>query len=488
MSIDQALEDRRHGAVRREVWRQGSRGLGWRRVFSRELCGGTHVRRTGDIGVCKVVYEGSISAGVRRIEALTGDAVVRRLEEDKTRHVRSRSSKLNVADARRSRNRSISSSRSWRMRRSRIWKRSARTLKGVKVLSARVDGLDRQQLRELADSLRNKWKTGIVVLATAADSNVAIISAVTKDLTAKVHAGKLAGAVAAAVGGKGGGRPDMAEAGGSKPDALAAALEDVYTAVEGNAVSQFDAVVIGAGPTGLACGIELKKRGVNAVLIEKGCIVNSIYHYPTNMVFFTTPELLEIGDIPMTSLNDKPNRTEALKYYRRVADHYKLDIHQYETVLSVTGEDGAFVVIDDATGCEVEQCYRAKKIVVATGYYDVPRTLGLSRRRPAEGHSLLQRAASVLRPRRRGHRREELGRDRGAGVVVDRRARDADPSRAGHSNNVKYWIKPNIENRIKNGEIPGYFQLRSDGDPAGFDHRSHAREGRHDLRMISFWR
>jgi thioredoxin reductase (NADPH) len=77
-------------------------------------------------------------------------------------------------------------------------------------------------------------------------------------------------------------------------------------------VNAFDTVVIGAGPTGLACGIELKRRGVNAVLIEKGCVVNSLYHYPTNMVFFTTPELLEIGDIPMTSLNDKPNRTEAL--------------------------------------------------------------------------------------------------------------------------------------------------------------------------------
>ena len=138
-------------------------------------------------------------------------------------------------------------------------------------------------------------------------------------------------------------------------------------------MTEFDAVVIGAGPTGLACGIELKKRGVNAVLIEKGCIVNSIYHYPTNMVFFTTPELLEIGDIPMTSLNDKPNRTEALKYYRRVADHYKLNVHQYETVLSVTGNDGAFVVTT-IDRLENGQCYRAKKIVVATGYYDVPRT------------------------------------------------------------------------------------------------------------------
>ena len=85
----------------------------------------------------------------------------------------------------------------------------------------------------------------------------------------------------------------------------------------------FDALVVGAGPTGLACGIELQQRGVKTVLIEKGCVVNSIYHYPTNMSFFTTPELLEIGNIPMTSLNEKPNRTEALKYYRQVADHYQ---------------------------------------------------------------------------------------------------------------------------------------------------------------------
>ena len=93
----------------------------------------------------------------------------------------------------------------------------------------------------------------------------------------------------------------------------------------------FDAVVIGAGPTGLACGIELKRRGVETLIVDKGCVVNSLYHYPTHMTFFTTPELLEIGDIPMTSLNEKPNRTEALKYYRRVADHYALDIRQYRS-------------------------------------------------------------------------------------------------------------------------------------------------------------
>jgi alanyl-tRNA synthetase len=199
--------------------------------FSRELCGGTHVRRTGDIGVCKVVYESSISAGVRRIEAVTGDAVVRRLEDDKVA-LAEQIDKLTAQT--RTLEKNIDQLKS-KLAHSQVagLEGETRTLKGVKVLSARVDGLDRQQLRELADSLRNKWKSGIVVLATAADSQVAIISAVTKDLTSKVHAGKLVGSVAAAVGGKGGGRPDMAEAGGSKPEALAAALEQVYTTVEG---------------------------------------------------------------------------------------------------------------------------------------------------------------------------------------------------------------------------------------------------------------
>jgi alanyl-tRNA synthetase len=212
--------------------------------FSRELCGGTHVRRTGDIGLCKIVYEGSISAGVRRIEAVTGggalerfqqiaatvnriagvvrgseDSVVEQVErliahqrtlEREMDHLKSKLAHAQVADL----------------------ESSARVLKGVKVLSAKVEGLDRQQLREMADSFRNKWKTGVVVLATAEDAKVAIISAVTKDLTGKVHAGKLVGSVAAAVGGKGGGRPDMAEAGGSDAGALPAALESVYTAVE----------------------------------------------------------------------------------------------------------------------------------------------------------------------------------------------------------------------------------------------------------------
>ena len=107
------------------------------------------------------------------------------------------------------------------------------------------------------------------------------------------------------------------------------------------AAEETDCIIVGAGPTGLACGIELKKLGIKAVLIDKGCVVNSLYNYPTNMVFFTTPELLEIGGIPMTSLNEKPGRTEALKYYRRVADHFHLDIRQYQTVKGISGDDGS---------------------------------------------------------------------------------------------------------------------------------------------------
>src|SRR5215467_10210229 len=102
--------------------------------------------------------------------------------------------------------------------------------------------------------------------------------------------------------------------------------------------------VIGAGPTGLACGIDAKRAGFTVTNIDKGCLVNSLYNYPSNMTFFTTPELLEIGDIPFASPNQKPTRSEALEYYRKVAEHYHLDVRQYEPVQAVEGSNGAFVV------------------------------------------------------------------------------------------------------------------------------------------------
>lgn len=213
----------------------------------------------------------------------------------------------------------------------------------------------------------------------------------------------------------------------------------------------YDVIVIGAGPTGLACGIELKKRGVSAVLIDKGCVVNSIYHYPTNMVFFTTPELLEIGGIPMTSLNEKPGRTEALKYYRRVADHYRLNIHQYEKVLSVAGEDGAFTVVTSLGR------YTAKKIILATGYYDVANRLDV----PGEDLEKVIHYYKEAHPYY-NHDVIVVGAKNSAAIAALELhwtgARVTLIHRGGEmSSKIKYWIKPNIENRIKNGEIAAYF-------------------------------
>ncbi len=221
-------------------------------------------------------------------------------------------------------------------------------------------------------------------------------------------------------------------------------------------MEQFDVAIVGAGPTGLACGIELQKRGLKPVLFDKGCVVNSIYHYPTNLVFFTTPELLEIGDIPMTSLNEKPGRTEALKYYRRVAEHYKLDVHQYEKVLGFDGADEHFVVRTEMSTGE-RCCYQAKKIILATGYYDIPNRLNV----PGEG---LKKVIHYYREAHPFYNQDVLiiGAKNsacigalelywtGARVTMVHRG-------AGISNNVKYWIKPNIENLIKNGEIKAYF-------------------------------
>ena len=222
-------------------------------------------------------------------------------------------------------------------------------------------------------------------------------------------------------------------------------------------MKHFDAVVVGSGPTGLACGIELRKRGVNTLLIEKGCVVNSLYNYPTNMVFFTTPELLEIGDIPMTSLNEKPGRTEALKYYRRVADHYKLNIHQYETVLGIHGRDGSFVVpTEDAKGDRHE--YLAKKIILATGYYDVPNRLHVPGEDSAkvihyykEAHPYYNHDVAVIGAKNSAAIAALDLYWTGARVTLIHRGEAI-------SDSVKYWIKPNIENRIKNGEIKGYFR------------------------------
>jgi thioredoxin reductase (NADPH) len=221
----------------------------------------------------------------------------------------------------------------------------------------------------------------------------------------------------------------------------------------------FDALVVGAGPTGLACAIELEQRGVRTVLIEKGCVVNSIYHYPTNMSFFTTPELLEIGNIPMTSLNEKPNRTEALKYYRKVAEHYRLNIHQYERVDRIAGEDNRFEIFTtDRLGAG--HTYRVRKIVLATGYYDVANKLNVPGEELdkvlhyyKEPHPYYNHDVAVIGAKNSAAIAALELYWTGARVTLIHRGWAI-------SDSVKYWIKPNIENRIKNGEIRAYFHSR----------------------------
>jgi thioredoxin reductase (NADPH) len=218
----------------------------------------------------------------------------------------------------------------------------------------------------------------------------------------------------------------------------------------------FDALIIGAGPTGLSTGIELEKLGMKTVLIEKGCVCNSIYNYPTHMTFFTTPELLEIGNIPMTSLNEKPNRTEALKYYRRVADHYALNIHQYERVDRIAGENNAFQVFTtDKVGCN--HTYTARKIVIATGYYDVPNLLNVAGEDLdkvihyyKEAHPYYNHDVVVIGAKNSAAIAALELFWTGARVTLIHRG-------AAISDRVKYWIRPNIENRIKSGEVKAYF-------------------------------
>src|SRR5215467_1989864 len=141
-------------------------------------------------------------------------------------------------------------------------------------------------------------------------------------------------------------------------------------------MATYDVICVGAGPTGLACAIEAVRAGMKPLVIDKGALCNSIFHYPVNMYFFTTPELLEIGDLPLVCAAEKPTRVEALKYYRKCAEHYALELQLFERVVRVEGHDGNFTVVTDVEGGS-EHRYQGKKIAVATGYYDLPNKLGV---------------------------------------------------------------------------------------------------------------
>lgn len=214
-----------------------------------------------------------------------------------------------------------------------------------------------------------------------------------------------------------------------------------------------DVIIVGAGPIGLACGIEAKKRGLNALIIEKGLLVNSIYNYPQNMTFFSTSDRLEIGDIPFISHNPKPTRAEALEYYRRVTSTWALNIKLYEGVERFEKTSKGFVVKTS------KATYEANNIVLSTGFYDLPYLLNVpgedlpkvshyyKEPHPYFGMDLIVVGAAnsavdvALETYRKGAKSVTL-------VIREKEV----------GQNVKYWARPDIVNRIEEGSIHAYFE------------------------------
>src|ERR1700685_2746915 len=228
-----------------------------------------------------------------------------------------------------------------------------------------------------------------------------------------------------------------------------------------------DVLVIGAGPTGLACAIEAQKVGLKLIVVDKGCLVNSLFHYPPGMTFFTTPELLEIGDIPFTTSLQKPTREEALEYYRKVSEHYRLDIRQYEWVKTVMGEDNKFQITATDRAARPRD-YHTRKVIVSTGYYDLANQLDiLGEDLPkvshyyGESHPYYDCDVVVIGGKNSAAIAAlDLWRH-GARVTLVYRG-------AQLHHHVKYWIRPDLENRIKNREIEAHFN--SAVQEIGVDH------------------
>lgn len=210
-------------------------------------------------------------------------------------------------------------------------------------------------------------------------------------------------------------------------------------------------IIIGSGPIGLACGIELKKRGIPAKIIEKGCLVNSLFHYPTNMTFFSTSERLEIGGVPFISHGVKPTRREALEYYRRVAQNYELDIHLYEEVSSVEGEDGQFTVSTN------KGIYDAEKIILATGFYGLPNLMGV----PGEDLPKVKHYYDEPHPYATQKVLVVGGGNSAVDVALETYRCGSEVTMVVREEQlkegVKYWVRPDIENRIAEGEITAFF-------------------------------
>jgi thioredoxin reductase (NADPH) len=214
-----------------------------------------------------------------------------------------------------------------------------------------------------------------------------------------------------------------------------------------------DVIIIGAGPIGLACGIEAKKNSLDYLIFDKGCLVNSLYNYPMNMTFFSTSDKLEIGEVPFISHNPKPTRAEALEYYRRVSSHWELSLRLYEEIKVIEKLDAGFELKT------TKGIYKTKKIVLSTGFYDIPYLLEV----PGEDldkvlhyykepHTFFGMNVAVI-----GSANSavdvalELYRKGAKSVTMIIREEEI-------GKNVKYWARPDINNRIKEGSIKAYFK------------------------------
>lgn len=214
----------------------------------------------------------------------------------------------------------------------------------------------------------------------------------------------------------------------------------------------YDVICVGAGPTGLACAIEVKRAGLRPLVIDKGALCNSLLHYPTNMLFFTTPERMEIGDLPLITQAGKPTRAEALKYYRRAVEHYGIETQLYQRVTRIRGKEGGFVV-ETRDGHGVQSEYNGRKVIIATGYYDLPNRLGVpGEDLPqlthyfTEAHPYWNQDVVVIGGKNSAAEAAlDLFRG-GARVTLIHRGAELGKS-------LKFWVKPDIENRIKAGEI-----------------------------------
>ncbi|MEQ9414805.1 MAG: YpdA family putative bacillithiol disulfide reductase [Cyclobacteriaceae bacterium] len=216
-------------------------------------------------------------------------------------------------------------------------------------------------------------------------------------------------------------------------------------------MKQYDVVIIGAGPIGLACGIEAKKAGLKYLIIEKGCLVNSLYHYPFNMTFFSTSEKLEIGGVPFISHGPKPNRAEALEYYRRVCLSWELEVKLYEAVEKVENTNNSFNITTS------KGSYSSKSLVLALGFYDLPYLLNV----PGESLPKVRHYYDEPHPYFNQKIVVVGAANSAVDVALETWRKGAQVTMVirepGIRETVKYWVRPDIENRIKEGSIKAYF-------------------------------